>query len=390
MTRHIGLVAAAVLVCLLPLHSQQAPAPTPWDPSTSPVWHLPGATIGVPAVDNDEAFAITPDHMLLKVSVADGSVVWRTETGEYDHMPSPVIRLTPTQVLVGEYDLAAFDRTTGRRQWVFVPSQGHAPGPFLGDVHDGLVIAGSGSGHLYAVDTHSGTPRWTSRLIVDHGLVSMFRPKVTGDLIVVGYTRHDNLPVRAGVVAARLSDGREQWHFEFPPVDDIPMHLGGGPVVSGDLVVASSGDGRVWVLDRTTGTVRWTLPALQGRLDAIIQPGEQDIRPLGLAGRTLLIGSTTGYVVAYDLDERRERWRYAGGRLGSNWGTIAANADLAFAPYISGYLTAIDLRTGELRWRTDDWLQGFSWTPALTGRLAIAASKQGLWALAMDREDTTP
>ncbi len=390
MTRHIGLVAAAICLCLLPLHSQQAPAPTPWDPTTRPVWHLPGTTLGVPSVDNGEVFAMTPEHMLLKVSAADGSVVWRVPTGEHGDTPGWVTAVTPTQVLVGEYDLAAFDRTTGRRQWVFVPEQGHAPGPFLGDVHDGLAIAGSGSGHLYAIDTSSGTPRWTARLVAGDGLVSIYRPRIAGDLVVAGFTRHYSNPIRGGVVAVRLADGRERWRFEFPSSGSVAMYFGGGPVVSGDLVMASSGDGRVWALDRESGEVQWFLPALEGTLDAIIQPGVEDYRPLALAGRTLLIGSTTGYVVAYDLDEQRERWRYAGGRLGSSWTTMAANAELAFVPYVAGYLTAIDLATGRLHWRTDDWLQGFLWAPALTGRLAIAASKQGLWALAVNRENTTP
>ena len=383
MWRHIGCLSATLAVMLATPGAQFGPAPTPWDPSRQPMWHLPEPTKGVPTAEGGDVFALTRDHHLLKVAAADGSLLWRVATGETSSTPGWATAVTPTQVLVGEYDLAAFDRVTGRRQWVFTPDNGHAPGPFLGDVRGDVAYTGSGSGHLFAVDTHTGTPRWQTA-IDDSGRASVYWPRVAGTMVVAGYTRHDPIPNRGGLVGVNAADGRERWRFAFPPAETAATNLAGGPVVSGSLVLGASGDGRVWAVDTETGEVRFTLPPMSGPLDSIIPAGAEDFRSLAVSGRTLIVGSTTGYVLAYDLDDQRERWRFAGGRLGSTWLTMAATADIAFVPYAAGYLVALDVATGTLRWRTDDWQQGFLWAPAIAGGHAIAGSKQGLWALPLE------
>jgi len=126
---------------------------------------------------------------------------------------------------------------------------------------------------------------------------------------------------------------------------------------------------------------------MTGELDSIVRPGDQDHRSLAVAGSTLVIGSTTGYVVGYDLASEREIWRYPGGRLGSTGFAFTASAGLALVPYVSGFLVALDAATGQLRWRTDDWQQGFVWAPALAGEIAVVSSRQGLWALRINLED---
>ena len=66
---------------------------------------------------------------------------------------------------------------------------------------------------------------------------------------------------------------------------------------------------------------------------------------------------------------------------------MAAANGVAFVPYVSGFLVALDGATGAQRWRTGDWQQGFIWPPALSGHLAVASSRQGLWALRINSED---
>jgi outer membrane protein assembly factor BamB len=54
---------------------------------------------------------------------------------------------------------------------------------------------------------------------------------------------------------------------------------------------------------------------------------------------------------------------------------------------VSGFLVALDAATGQLRWRTDDWQQGFIWAPAVAADIAVVSSRQGLWALRINLED---
>ncbi len=373
------------LVCLLCVaNGFTQPAPTR-DPTVRPVWRTTQATVGTPAIGGNDVFALTADHQLLKVSLDDGSELWRVKTGEEGTTYGHAIAVTSSSVLVGEYDLVAFDRITGRRLWTFVPRDGYAPGPYLGDVHrEHIALTGSASGHVYALNVRTGRVEWTA--VVDPEQEStVYAPRVDGRQVIAGFTHH-SAPTRGGLVALDLTDGRERWRFAFPP-QTASTHLAGGPVVAGDVVVAASGDGRVWAVDRQSGELRWTLPAITGDLDSIVPAGGQDQRPLTTSGSTLLVGSTTGYVVAYDMGDQREIWRFPGGRLGSTAFAMAAANGVAFVPYVSGFLVALDVATGAQRWRTNDWQQGFIWPPALAGHLAVASSRQGLWALRIHSED---
>ena len=381
MAPSIGL-AVVCLLCVARGFTQVVPTT---DPTVKPVWRTTQATVGAPAIDGNDVFALTADHQLLRVSLDDGSELWRVKTGEEGTTYGHALAVTSLSVLVGEYDLVAVDRITGRRQWTFVPRDGYAPGPYLGDVHrDNIALTGSASGHVYALNVRTGRVEWTA--VVDPEQEStVYAPRVSGRQVVAGFTHH-SAPTRGGLVALDVTDGHERWRFAFPH-KATSTHLAGGPVVAGELVVAASGDGRVWAVDCRTGELRWTLPAINGELDSIVPAGEQDHRALATSGSTLLVGSTTGYVIAYDMADQREIWRFPGGRLGSTAFAMAAANSVAFVPYVSGFLVALDGATGAQRWRTYDWQQGFIWPPALAGHLAVASSRRGLWALRINSED---
>jgi outer membrane protein assembly factor BamB len=379
MTRQIGLAAICSLLYVATGLTQQSPT---WDPTARPVWRTAQATIGTPAIGGGDVFALTAEHQLLKVSLADGSEQWRVETGEQGVTYGDTLALTSGSVLVGEYDVVAIDRVTGRRRWRFVPREGYAPGPYVGDVHQEVVFAGSASGHLYAIDTRAGRSVWTA--IIDHqGESTVYWPRVEDGLVIAGFTRHAP-PSSGGLVGLSVADGRERWRFDFPR-RAVSTHMTGGPVMAGDVVVAASGDGQLWAVDRRSGELRWNATALKGALDSIVPASDQDYRALAVVGDTIVVGSTTGYVMGYDF-AGREVWRFAGGRLGSSSFSMAAGDGVAFVPYVSGFVVALDAATGHLRWRTNDWQQGFIWPPAVAGDLAVASSRQGLWALRTNEE----
>lgn len=207
----------------------------------------------------------------------------------------------------------------------------------------------------------------------------MYAPLVRGNLVIAGFTEFVT-PLRGGMVAVDRDTGRERWRFDFPTAP-VSMNFTSGSLVVTGHIVGASGDGRLWGLNPDTGALLFTLPAITGQLTSIIPPSNQDIRALAGDGTTLVAGSNTGYVIGYDLATQEERWRFPGGLLGSTGFELSIINGTAYVPYVSGFLVAIDVATGRMRWRTDDWRQGFTWVPSVLGKLLIIGSGQGVWAL---------
>jgi hypothetical protein len=62
----------------------------------------------------------------------------------------------------------------------------------------------------------------------------------------------------------------------------------------------------------------------------------RDLRPLVVTGRMLYAGSLTGTVVAYDLVDHAELWRYAHDAGGSTAVRIVSDEDALYVPISEG------------------------------------------------------
>src|SRR5687768_2658928 len=136
---------SAILLCFLGIGSAAAnpsgPPPVQWRHA------LPGW--GQPAADDTTVFVLTRRHELAALDLATGSLRWRAYTGGPGEAPhGSQVRVAGRLAIVGDDGIVAFDRATGETAWRFVPAAGRSPGIFLGEVFDGLVLAGSLSGDV--------------------------------------------------------------------------------------------------------------------------------------------------------------------------------------------------------------------------------------------------
>ena len=354
-----------------------------------PTWIVAGEGRGTPAADTATAFFLSKRHQIVAVDMASGRERWRVSTlgTGPETMGTRVVR-AGEMVVAGDYEVVGVERRTGLLRWRFAPRVGPGAGMHLGQASGDEVFTGSVGGYLHAIDARTGRARWSARIATDHE-TTVFGPVVAGELVVAGFTEFSR-PARGGVVAIERSTGRERWRHRFPAWVKREASTGaaGEPVVAERVVAASSQDGTIFGLDRASGTVRWVIPA--GLRPDGRGPVVQDYRPVVLIGRTLIAGSLTGMVVAYDLETRRERWRQTPVAASVALG-LAADESVVYVPYVSGHIVAMAAETGAERWRAGGTAMGLSWTPLVVpAGLLASGSRAGFLAFSRDGSGQGP
>ncbi len=345
-------------------------------------WRAEGVGSGVPAFDDSTVFFVGMKHELIAINKFDGSRRWAQFSGDGG---GPDTRGTSAVVVgsvvaMGDLDIHAFDRTTGARRWAFHPQDGYYPGVFTLATDGRVIYAGSPSGRVYAVDGATGQPNWTA-VVANDDNTSVLDPTVHDGIVYV-CVRHFTNPITGGVVALDASSGAQLWARDFPPEPPL-QHSGCNRKtrVSGDLVVGVSAHGYAYGMDRLTGEIRWAIPRLSN-----LPPGapmtDQDIRPLEVHGSVLVLGSSTGYVAAFDISTQQELWRARADR-GSVIYPLGIDAQNVFALHLGGQLAAFSVSDGKLLWLAGDGPNGgqFSYSPVVDDSLIYIGGYNGLYAL---------
>jgi outer membrane protein assembly factor BamB len=321
----------------------------------------------------------TTNHQLVSVSGETGALRWqsRTDAVTPNTLNGANIVLAAGNVIFGDYSLYAFDQATGSRRWVFNPEAqgiaGHGVGAYEQATDGSSIYAGSGSGHVYALNAADGTLIWLSAVAVD-GQSSVYDPVIDGPLVYVT-VRHFTNPITGAVVALNRNDGSTAWAHVFPPETPTSSGPVGKLVVFGSAIIVANDDGKIYSLEKTTGTTQWVAPR---RGDVV---GYNDIRPIILVGNVLVAGSLAHYLTAYDAASGQQLWQVDGGQ-GSAGNPLASDGATVYEPYNSGTIGAFDVATGAKRWIRSAPNKGwFTAYPLLTDVAVIAPSTSGLIAM---------
>lgn len=217
----------------------------------------------------------------------------------------------------GEFGLESFDPSTGRRRWVGSTFREAVP-----LVHDGRLYAASG---------------------LFDGAVGRYRPRrltdpLTGTPPTLAW-RADRETTATGLTAARDA------------------------VVAGFRAEAGEGDALV-CFDRGSGEIRWSEAAPAG--DAV------EVRALATDGDACVAGIRgTGRVVSRRLDDGSVRWRFPPrGRVTD----LVGVGEAVIVGLSTGTVLALDAADGSERWRADAGV-----TPAVLGAVdgAVFAASPG-------------
>lgn len=327
--------------------------------------HLPGW--GRPTVRGDSLYLLSRAGEVVSLDKATGAVRWRhpspLDTAGRAFPQGSLVASNDTTVVAGDYEVLAFSRRTGRLLWQFSPDDGHGPGVYLGVITRDSAFTGSPGGRLHAIDVANGRRRW-SLSVMDRNNATVYQPIVDRDLALAGFTEFDR-PLRGGVVAVDARTGVERWrrHFWHEPPGDTGRNnaWAGGPVTWRNLVIAAASSGSIYAFDRLSGTLR-------RRIESPMPDASQDLLPLVVSRDTLVVGSLTGLVVAYELPSFQERWRYAPAATGSVLFGMTAAGDSVLVPYAGGRIVRLDLDSGRVRWTIPRHTSSFVWPPGVDDR----------------------
>jgi len=253
----------------------------------------------------------------------------------------------------GERSITLIDVAAGQSLW---QREHDLPGGvvFRPRVADGIAIC-AGEEALGAWQVGSGKPLWRYRAREQLGVPSLHDGQVfVGD-------GHE-------LVCLNLATGKERWRFA-AIADNLISYA---PTATGDMVFVGPGDGRLYALAVTDGSLRWQV----NHIDEW-----QYLRQLHVAGKVLVAGSYKEILYGIDILRGEILWRFNAGNF-INSHHVAAGRAYLWSP--TGWLYAIDARTGNIHWRhlTTDYSTGRNHWASLLAELVVLEDR--LYALDID------
>ena len=216
----------------------------------------------------------------------------------------------------------------------------------------GSLYFGSNDGNLYALDAAKGTVRWKFKT---HGRITSSPAVADGRVYFGSYdgtfyaidTEHGTPVWKFATGGERRFSGRHL-HGAEPAGEVMPDPFDvflSSPAVAGGLVYFGSGDGSVYALDGSSGTLRWKF-----RTGNVVHASP------AVAEGTLYVGSWDSYFYALDAASGKLRWRFKTGedavisnQVGIQSSAVVADGVVYFGCRDSN-LYALDAATGAKRW----------------------------------------
>lgn len=276
--------------------------------------------------------------------------------------------------LSGGGPVVAIDHRTGARSWSYAREPG-APSNLV--LHDGtLLFAGS---YAVALDARTGAERWRVEPAKDGPLETAGGLGVSaaaGGLFYFGTDRW--------IFALDIATGAERWRLEVGP-GWVHPGLVRGVAVGGDTLYASVQRYHNWnglyataqivAIDRITGRELWR--HVEGdsseRHIVLLEPrvvGEFIVAADHIANTYFALDRSTG----------ARRWSVSGITEGffGPWEAPTVSGDTLFGASADRYITALDLRTGAVHWRSE---VGSSATAAIPCGNRLLVQDQGSYVL---------
>jgi outer membrane protein assembly factor BamB len=253
-------------------------------------------------------------------------------------------------------------------------------------VAGGAVYFGSNDGNLYAVDAASGKLRWKFDA---HGQVKSSPAVADGVVYAVS--------LDGSLYAVDAANGKQLWSFategehrftkagnlgSFPPTEVVPdpwdFYLSSPAVVDG-AVYFGGGDGKVYAVDASSGTLKWKF-----------KTGDVVHSSPAVSGGIVYIGSWDTYFYALDAATGALKWKFKTGEddkihlmTGIPGSAAVADGSVYFGCRDANFY-ALDAVTGALKWKTPNDGSWVVASPAVADGVVYYTTSDSFRFLALD------
>lgn len=261
---------------------------------------------------------------------------WRVNLGGKINPGDAVI----SPALLGEYIYAAspdgrvdkYTAANGKQVWrAKLKKENITAGVGVGS---GLVLVGSDQGIVYAFKQDDGSIAWQAQL--DSEILAS--PVIEGDVVVA----------RSGdgkVYGLSAFDGEVKWTIS-RQLPKLTLRGDSRPVMYQGAVFAGFSDGNLAALEATTGRALWDFPISFPRgTNEIDRLSDVDTNPL-LVGDFIYVSSYREITHALDIGKQRIAWSTDV----SSFHSLAYDAAFLYVSDRSGVLHQIDRFSGEKQW----------------------------------------
>ena len=291
---------------------------------------------------------------VVALDLATGAIQWRVTTARQVRGGLAVSGATVAAVQL-DGTVLGLDADTGAVRWRSELGSGLAPGaaaifaPPAADAGDILV---GNQRRLAAISAAEGAMVWSVDPVPRGRDSQALSATAIADGVAFGVFNR----ALGGVGAWDRVTGTELWRVE----GDHTTAINASPVVADGLVYVVNGRDEVFALDVATGANHWQIELDPAGFDW----GNATVGAPAVAKRVLVVPTLYRDLVALDATSGFELWRYAGtpspvrsthyrgAREAGFEASPVVTGDIVWAADTAGQLTALDLHTGAVLWKT--------------------------------------
>lgn len=254
--------------------------------------------------------------------------------------------------------LVAYDAQNGRVLWQKKAGTSLSSGPAVGD--DKLFVNDS-QGELLAFNANDGAKLYTVPLPNR----SFAAPAYSRGIVITK-------TIDEQMLAFHSSDGSQIWSYE-GNVPSMILQGGSSPVISDDIVIQGSADGKVTLVTLDKGQLLWQRAAVEPNgISDIARMVDIDANPL-ISNNVIYVGSYQGSIVALDKFKATPIWEH---RISTRSG-LALSANALFITDTKGRVWAFNPSTGKVLWRQNKLVGRTLTAPVVVGDNIVVADNIG-------------